>query len=405
MLFEIVLALIVGVAAGTITGIFPGIHINLVSAFLLAYIGFFSGIGIAPIVLSVFIVAMAITHTFVDFVPSVFLGAPEEDTFLSVLPGHQLLRQGRGHEAVVFTLYGSLAALPIILIFTFVFVYLLEDVYNFSKFFIPYILIFVSLYLVFRDEEVVNAFVVFILAGFVGLFAFNLPVREPLLPLLSGLFGVSGLIVSLKNRVVIPKQKIKKLREIRLFGGGLLRGSIAAAVAAPLCSFLPGIGSGHAAVLGSEISGKFSDNKKYFLFLVGAINTVVMALSFVTAYVIGKTRTGAAVAVQEILGEISSSQLFVLMIAVVFSGILAFSVGINLSKFFSRNISKFNYAHINLVILGILFFVTLGLSNWRGIIVLITASALGVFTILSKVRRINLMGSLLIPTIVYYIFM
>lgn len=274
MIVELIIALFVGLVFGTITGLIPGIHINLVAAGLLALIGgaYFS--GLEPLVLVVFVVAMAITHTFVDFIPSIYLGAPEEDSFLAVLPGHQLLKEGKGHEAVVLTLYGSLMALPIFLLFSIVFVNFLPSFFLFFERFIPFVLIFASLYLIFREEDVVVSLVVFLMAGMLGLFTFNLPVKEPLLPLLSGLFGISGLIVSLKNKFSIPVQKIKGLRKIKMKRKNILRMSFAAALSAPLSSFLPGVGAGHAAVIGSEISGSSGEDKRSFLFLVGAISTI-----------------------------------------------------------------------------------------------------------------------------------
>ncbi|MBU0760286.1 MAG: tripartite tricarboxylate transporter permease [Nanoarchaeota archaeon] len=404
MLIEIILALLLGITAGTITGLFPGIHINLVAAGLLALVSgaYFS--GIAPMILVVFVVAMAVTHTFIDFIPSVFLGAPEEDSFLAVLPGHQLLRQGKGYEAVVLTLYGSLAALPIVLIFSLLFVYFLPMIFDFSRIFIPYVLVFVSLYLILKEEEITNALIVFAMAGFLGLLSFYLPVKEPLLPLLTGLFGTSALVVSLRARLEIPKQKIKPLKEIKIKKKSFLTSVFAAAISAPLCSFLPGLGAGQAAVIGSEISGNLGDDKKAFLFLVGAINTIVMALSFVTIYAIGRTRSGAAVAVSEILGEISFGSLVVILGAVVVSGVIAFFVGTSLAKVFALNINRISYSKISFGIIGLLVVVNLVLSNWIGLIVLITATALGVFCILSRVRRIQLMGALLVPTIIYYLF-
>ena len=271
-MIEVIIALLLGVLFGVVTGLFPGVHINLVAAFLLASAGYFSGVDV--MVLVVFIVAMAITHTFIDFIPSVFLGAPDEDSFLSVLPGHQMLVEGRGYEAVVLTLYGSLIGLVVILIFSFVFVFFLERIYDFVRLVIPFVLIFVSLYLIFREGEFILSGVVFVLAGFLGLVVFELPVREPLLPLLSGLFGVSSLIVSVGNKTTIGPQKICKLREVRLKWGVFWRNVFAGALAAPFCSFLPGIGAGHAAVIGSEINGL--EDKRGFLFLVGMINTIII---------------------------------------------------------------------------------------------------------------------------------
>ena len=112
----LLIALILGIIAGVITGIFPGIHINLIAAMLLAIAGFSFLAGLEPIILVTFLVAMAITHTFVDYIPSVFLGAPDEDNFLSILPGHQMLIKGEAYSAIIYTLYGSAIALGLILI-------------------------------------------------------------------------------------------------------------------------------------------------------------------------------------------------------------------------------------------------------------------------------------------------
>jgi len=401
MLVEIIIALLLGLIAGTFTGVFPGIHINLVAAILVASLASIAFLqSIPPIVLIVFIVSMSITHTFIDFIPSIYLGAPEEDSFLAILPGHQLLKEGKAHEATVLTLKGSLTALPIILVFIPIFVYILPVIFSATRSALPFLLIFVSLYLVFREKEVLQALIVFLLAGFLGFIALNLPVKEPLLPLLTGLFGLSSIIVSLKNKTKIPKQKITPLKEIKIPKKQAIKTALAAAAAAPLCSFLPGIGSGHAAVIGSEI---VEQDKRGFLFLVGAINTIVVALSFITLYSIGRTRTGVASAVKEILNTITKTDLALILLTIFISGIVAFIIGVNISKIFTKIMNKIDYKILSTAIITVLIFITLIFSNPLGLIVLITATALGVFTILSGARRINLMGSLLIPTIIFYL--
>jgi len=140
-----------------------------------------------------------------------------------------------------------------------------------------------------------------------------------------------------------------------------------------------------------------------FCFLVGGINTIVMALSFVAIYVIGQARTGAAVAVGEILGEFGLRELGIILGVVVVSGVIAFFVGVFLAGVFARNISRFDYSKISWGIIGILFVINLFLSNFLGMVVLITRSALGVFCILSGVRRVQLMGALLVPTVLFYL--
>lgn len=403
MIIELIFGLLAGVLAGTFTGLFPGIHINLVSAFLLSAIGagYFSGLPLMALV--VFVVAMAITHTFLDFIPAIFLGAPEEDSFLAVLPGHRLLLEGKGMHAVFYSFYGCISALPIIFIFSLLFVYFLDSIYNIFQIFIPYILIFISLYLVFREENFFSAISIFIFAGFIGLLAFRLPVKEPLLPLLTGLFGVSGLIVSMKEKISLPPQKIFSIREIGFDIKYFLRSFFAAFISIPLFSFLPGTGSGYAAVAGSELMGKKTDDSKAFLFLVGCISVSVMALSFTTVYAIDKSRTGVAAAVNEMLGTISLQNLAVILVAAALTSFISFFLGLYFSKIFAKHIGSVNYKVLSFIVLLILFSVVILFSNWLGIVVLITGSAIGVFAILSGAKRIHLMGCLLIPTIVFYL--
>src|SRR3989304_6682248 len=118
MLIQIILFLLLGILFGVFTGLTPGIHINLVSAILVSLSASYLT-QISAIYLVVFISSMAIAHTFLDFIPSIFLGCPDTDTELSILPGHELLKEGRGHAAVLLTAQGGLAAVILTIILAF----------------------------------------------------------------------------------------------------------------------------------------------------------------------------------------------------------------------------------------------------------------------------------------------
>ncbi len=398
MLLALLIALILGLLAGTITGLSPGIHINLVASLLTASIGHFASIPL--IVLVVFIVAMSITHTFLDFIPSIFLGAPEEDSFLSILPGHRMLLEGKAHEAFIITIYGSLTALIIILLFTPLYIYLLPGIFNMAKSAIPFILIFISFYLIFREENFLSSLVVFILAGFLGFLTFNLPVKEPLMPLLSGMFGISSLIIALKTKSRIPKQQIAPIKKIKIQKKEFFRSIAAILISSPFCAFLPGIGSGHAATIGSEI---IPQNTKGFLFLVGATNTIIMGLSFITLYAINKARSGSAAAISELLNTITSSDLTIILVTIIISGILAAIIGITISRTCAKYIARINYSFLTISTIAVILLFVIIFSNPLGILILIISAALGIFAITSESKRINLMGALIIPAIIYYL--
>ena len=119
----VVLLSLVGTALGVITGLTPGVHVNLVAASFVALhaqmialvsllVGWAEPTHVDTLILiCCIIVANAVSHTFLDYIPSVFLGAPDADTALSVLPGHRMLLKGRGYEAVLLSAFGSLVAL------------------------------------------------------------------------------------------------------------------------------------------------------------------------------------------------------------------------------------------------------------------------------------------------------
>jgi len=397
----LILALILGILAGCFTGLIPGIHINLIAVLLLGFSAFFLTY-FSPLVLAVFIISMAICHTFIDYIPSIYLGAPDEDTILSILPGHEMLIKGRAYEAIILTLYGSLAAIILSLLLSPIFIYLLPIIYPPMNNIMPFILIIASGFLFyFEKKSKIWAIIIFILAGLLGIASLNLNIKEPLLPLLTGLFGASSLITSIMKKQKIPKQQVKKLRQIKIRKKSILRALSASLIASPLCSFLPGLGSGQAAVIGSEVTGDL--DRKEFLILLGAINTMVMGLSFIALYSIQKSRTGAAVAIGKLLQDITFSNFFIILAAISISGIIAFFLTIFLAKAFSKKITKVKYNKLSLAILIFLAVIVLIFSNWLGFLVFVVSTSLGLTCIFLGIKRIHLMGSLLIPTILFYL--
>ncbi|HIJ05138.1 MAG TPA: hypothetical protein HA370_03440, partial [Nanoarchaeota archaeon] len=71
MFGEIIFACGLGIFLGIISGIIPGIHVNLLSVIVLSLspilLHYFSPLGLASFILSI-----AITHTFIDVIPTTF---------------------------------------------------------------------------------------------------------------------------------------------------------------------------------------------------------------------------------------------------------------------------------------------------------------------------------------------
>ena len=79
-------ALFFGVAMGSLTGLIPGFHVNNVALILLALSPVFLSWGIPLSAVAAIIVSTGTVHTFLNYIPSALLGAPDGDTALSLLP-------------------------------------------------------------------------------------------------------------------------------------------------------------------------------------------------------------------------------------------------------------------------------------------------------------------------------
>jgi len=395
-MIEYLIPLFIGIFFGIITGLTPGIHTNLIAAALVASLALFSNIPTSSLI--IFIVALAVTNTFVDFIPSIYLGAPEEDTALSTMPGHQMLMYGDGHKAVVLTLIGGVIAVFSLIIITPLFILLIPKIYPFIERMMGWFLIIISILLILNEKNSkVGATIIFILSGFLGIASLNSSVEEPLLPLLTGLFGSSTLIYSIKSKTIIPEQMINK---IKINKKELIKPTITTMIVSPICSFLPGLGSSQAAIIGSQITK--NQTREQFLILLGSINTLVVSVSFITLFLIQKARTGAASAISQVT-ILSNQDVIIMILTIILTTIIVFPISIWMSKIFAKNINKIDYTKISFVTLIFITIITFYFAGIFGILIFITSTILGLTCIELNIRKGFLMGCLLIPTILFYL--
>ena len=399
MIMEIFLALFLGVLCGIFTGLVPGIHVNLVSVLLVS----FSSVLLAytsPIVLAVFIISLAITHTFLDAIPSIYLGAPTEAQALNVLPGHRLLLKGLGHNAIMYTVIGALGSLLLSILLFPIFIFSMEKLSPIVNVIVGYLLIGVMAYMILKDKgKRLKALLVFLLSGALGLLVFSIPnLHQPLFPLLSGLFGFSILIESLRQKSVIPKQKSAPLT---ISKKNLVKSVSAASGMGFVAAFLPGFGSAQAAIIATNAVGDIGDEG--FLTMVGGLNTASMAISIAAAYVLQKARNGAIVAVNELMGSVRFQEMLLFIGVALVAGGAAALLTIYFSKLFAKYIVKVNYTKL---LSGIIIFITLLVLYFDGFIgltILLTATAIGLVTSAFGVGKNHLMGCLILPVILYFI--
>jgi putative membrane protein len=402
MFLEFLIAAFLGITAGIFTGLIPGIHINLVSLLIVSISSYMLNLVSLPF-FGVFIIAMAITHTFLDVLPAIFLGAPDADTALGVLPGHKLLLKGMGYEAIKLTLIGSLLSLIIAVLLFPLFIIIVPKIYNNIQPYIGYILLAVVFYMILIEKTLDKKFwasFIFLSAGSLGILVLTMPnLSQPLFPLLSGLFGLSMLIVSLFQKVEIPKQhitdtiKIPKFENIRALTAGTLSGSFV--------SFFPGLGPAQAAILGSTIMGSLGTFT--FLILIGSINTVNMTVSLVSLYTINKARNGAVLAIRELLQTIDLSTLILFLATALLAGGIATFLALYLTKFFIKLVEKVNYSLLALSVIILIILMVFYFSSWMGLLILTVSTAIGIISNIVNVKRSHSMGCLMLPVILFFI--
>ncbi len=397
MLLSILLAITAGISTGIVTGLIPGVHINLISTIVVASYASVSQTIPAELII-IFIMSMSITHTFLDSIPSIFLGAPDPANALAVLPGHRMLLDGEGKLAIKHTLYGSLGGLILSIIFSPILIYAIPLIYNSIKDYIGYIILVFLIILFLKDfKRIPKSLFVFLLAAAFGIFVLDMNLKNPLFLMFSGLFGISNLALSLSTGE-ITKQKTTEItinvRHKFAIGLSTIMGVVAA--------FLPGIGSSQTAIIGMTLMKKEDiDDPKVFLTFMGGLNTVNMTVSLITFYTLSKARNGSIVALQSIIGEINLNTLLLIFACALIVGSAATIIGMQLCIGFSKMIVKVNYQKLVLSIIISILIMSVLFDGAIGLIIILLATIIGITASKLNVAKSYLMGCLVMQVLLF----
>ncbi|MFH0876590.1 MAG: tripartite tricarboxylate transporter permease [archaeon] len=396
MIWQILLALSLGILIGIFSGLTPGIHVNLVATTLFAVSPFLLNY-FEPLSLAVFIISLSVTHSFLDTIPSIYLGAPENENALSVLPGQKMLLNGEGYQAVKITILGTYSGLLIAVILIPLFILVANKLYPLLKPFLIYLLILLMAYMILKEKLWIWSLLLFLISGTLGLLVFSIPnLNEPLFPLLSGLFGVSGLLLSYFENTKIPAQQIGK--DILISKKDLAKSVFGSSVAVFFIQFFPGLGPAQGAVISGQLVKDIKD--KGYLAMVGAMGTMSVVFSLVTFYTLGKAKDGSIVVLSKLM-EIDFNSFLILVIVFLIAGSISVFLVLFFAKIFSRMIVKVNYKMLVISIIVFIFAMCLFLNGWIGLIVLLTSTAIGLIAPLKGVGRNHAMGCLILPVILY----
>ena len=411
-MIEFFFAILFGTVGGFFSGLIPGIHVNTICAILLSI--FVSSSSISPELIIAFIASMAITHTFFDVLPGLFLGIPGDFTF-ALLPGHDLVKKGYGSLAIKLSIIGSLSGLflgIIILIFLSQENAMLMD--KFIKPYLFYVLIIVSIILVLSERNPLSALFVFLASGFLGILVSASPIIYPreapinsMLPSLTGLFALSGLIWSIATLLKSKTSNNNKNQMINY--SEIPAPSIRGGIAGFIVGILPGLGGANAATILLLIEnwigkskGRDYENRSY-LVTTSSLNTTDAMISIITLYLIGKPRSGASIAIDSILNEkILFDHVQIIIISMIIAGIISAVSMWRFGPIIAKKIDLFDYGALNWSLIFFLITLVTLLLGLGGLTILLCSFAIGILPFVLNVRKGQLMGFFLLPVIIYY---
>jgi len=385
-MIEILLFLAVGIALGVLAGLVPGIHPNMI----ILFVPVISSIGIEPLSAIVMITGMGVSNSIVDAIPSIFLGAPDGDDALAALPGHRMLLAGQGYDAVRLTVAGSLASAALLLPLIPPLFYFVPPLFRATQQYTHLLVGGIAVYMILAGKNRTMAAFVFFAAGIAGVLSLQLPLDGTILlfPTMSGFFGISALLM--QGNASAPQQKNGASVSLTSMRSGIISGIAGGIVS----GFLPGVGA-------SQIAALFSSSKDdhKFLTMIGAITTSNIVVSILALWLIGRGRSGIAVAIGD-LAKIGMREFLVIAFASLIAAAVASVITLRIAKIFLRLLR--NPQNLRIDVIAFILLAVAMTSGAYGILVLFTCTALGIFTVKAGVPRGLLMGSLMIPVILFY---
>jgi putative membrane protein len=466
---------------GSLTGLIPGFHVNNVALILLALAPVFLSWGIPLSAVAAIIVSTGTVHTFLNYIPSALLGAPDGDTALSLLPGHRMLLSGNAPRGVAWSARGSqlglFLSLPLIIVARIAFGDELGW-YDYLRNIIFFLLLAISFLLLATETTRLDwpkwmrklsrnllgtdsrfagflaATGFFLLAGFYGWAVFSLPARSPvgipdaslLLPSLAGLFGIANLLDIYATTSHIPPQNEDwtlppaKPLFVPCFWSGVAGASM---------GVLPGMTASQATVLvmgGRNLAAKVQGKEGYgmdwetrrltemtddelleialaeaeggvegpqtkqdleVIAILSAVNTAVTVMVLGFLYIIGRSRSGATLALKMMypIDTWSSAEptadFIRLMSITVAAGLMAMPI----MRVVGKGMLRLHAAiPLQQMVMGVILFVAALVwftTGFIGIGVLIIGTILGLIPPRVGIRRSHGMGIIIVPIMIY----
>jgi putative membrane protein len=394
----ILVGTLLGVALGTVSGLLPGIHANTLAGILLS-LQFLLLPVIGPLALAATMFAALITHTFVDSIPSTFLGVPDADTALAVLPAHALCLEGNGEEAVRVAALGSACAMVIAVPLSVICYFLLPALQPVFDWGIGLILVAVIGYMIVTSESPGWAFALFCISGILGIFTFRYGFlgwhsigggSALLMPLLTGLFGISVLLTASQG-----KMPVQRFKGISLDGRSVARSSVLGTLAGVAVGWLPGLSNATANGVLASVIGYQKDRRAYIL-ATSAANTANAFIGLAALFALSRMRNGVMVALSTLPLPPASA----LFVAGVVAACAAYVITVALSRS-AHLLAGIEGRWLHGTVTAFVIAICLLLTGPFGGFILLLATLIGLVPYMVNIQRMYCMGAVMVPVMLY----
>jgi len=386
-----------GVAVGTVTGLVPGLHANNF-ALLLASVA--PAIPGPPALVGAAMLAAGVAHTFLDVVPAVSLGVPDAAMAASALPGHQLVIDGRGHEALRLSALGSATAAALALPLAWPVTAAMVRVYPVLRPNLRTVLVAAVVFLVATEvtpRARVGGLGLFLASGALGLLTLDVTPAAPLdaggmlAPLFAGLFGAPVLLDAMGGEG-LPPQRDSTIAVPRTVVAAT---AVAGTVAGAAVGYLPGVSSAIAAVLVLSLIPSTA-GPRGFLVTTSGVNTANVIFAIFALEALGSPRTGVLVAFDAANVPLN---LPLLLAAVGVAAAVSFPLVWVVGDRYLDAVGRIDYTRLSLAVFGGLVVVAFLFGGPLGVLAFAAATGLGLLPARLGCRRAHLMGVLLLPLV------
>ncbi|MCU4742126.1 tripartite tricarboxylate transporter permease [Natronoglomus mannanivorans] len=387
--------ILAGAALGSISGLVPGLHAN---NFALVLAGVAPSVPAPPLLVGIAMLAAGVVHTFLNAVPAMALGVPDAEMAVTALPGHRMVLEGRGYEAIRLSALGSILAVLVAVPLAVPITSGVTAVYPAIRSNLSIVLALVVVGLLASEyswRARLGGLLSFSLAAGLGLLTLDLSPDAPLeaggmlAPLFAGLFGAPVLIDAIRGGGV-PPQRDRAVTMPRVLLG-LAAG--AGAIAGAIVGYIPGISAAIAAVAVLLVIPSGTNDRSYIVATSG-VDTANTIFALFALVAIGQPRTGVMVAFESANAPLN---LPVLVVAVLLAGLIGFALVIVVGDAYLDIVGRMEYWRISAAVLTLLCLIAYLFTGLLGVGVFVVAAAIGMVPIRFRARRVHLMGVLIVP--------